>query len=215
MAIVIDEYTLTGIVFFLILAGRVINQQGGMQIVWWRIWGTRWFMRVEKQPDGTAVRKAYKWKGRVKEHSLPMYEHNGKDWFVGTAKETVRVYGGPQWVYNYNDSRPLPLEHLEMKMVEVEEKQKNPDGSETTVKSLKPMVIAGAPIDPMLIHAGFENKSIEAFNHLSDKPRKLTWGILGFVITIILIVSIFNLVYTYYYGVNIACAIHAHGVNCT
>lgn len=214
MAIVIDEYTLIAIMFFLALGGHIVNQQGGLQIVLWRIRGVPWFLHTQIGPDGNTIRKPLKMK-IVKTHSLPSYEFQGKTWFTGGAQETARVYGGPQWLYNYNDARPVPRYHVQTKMVEVEEKQKNPDGSETTIKTIKPVVIAGKPIDPMLIHSAFENKSIEAFNHLSDKPKKFTWGIFAFVITIILIVSIFNLVYSYYYGVNIACAVHAHGVNCT
>lgn len=244
MAIVLDESSFIALLALLAFVGITINQQGGIRIVLWRIRGQKWFMRVEKQPDGSAIRKAYKWKGRVQEHSQPRYEHNGKDWFVGGPTETVRVFGGPQWVYNYNDARPLPLEHIKFQMVETEEKIKDPDqavdqmieetvkdengndkiikrivkktvpGIERTLKKMVPVIIAGKPIDPMLIHAAFQNKSIEAFNKLGDKPNKFRWGLLGFVIAVIFIITAFNLLYTYYYGVNIACAVHAQGVQC-
>ena len=214
MAIVIDEYTLIAIIFVLAFASRIINQQGGAKIVMWRLRGVPWFLHTQIGPDGNTIRKPLPMK-IVKTHSLPSYEFQGKTWFTGGAQETARVFGGPQWLYNYNDARPVPRYHIAVKMVEVEEKQKNPDGSETTVKSMKPVVIAGKPIDGMLIHAAFENKSIEAFNHLSDKPKKFTWGVFGIIIALVLILSIVTAYYSYYFGVNIACAVHAHGVNCT
>jgi hypothetical protein len=178
MAVVIDETTLATIAILIVLTMIQIGKQGGPKIVMWRLRGVRWFMRVEKQPDGTAIRKAYNWK-RITTHSLPKYPHNGKDWFVGGPKETVRIFGGPQWVYNYNDSRPIPLE------------------------------IAGDPIDPTLIHSAFENKSIEAFNGLNKKPDKFRWGMFGFAIFLIIILAIINVWYGYYFGLNANCALHS------
>ena len=213
--VVIDEYTLAGIVAVLVIASRIVNSQGGAQIVLWRIRGVPWFLHTQIQPDGNTLRKALPMK-IVKTHSLPQYTFQGKTWFTGGAEETARVWGGPQWLYNYNDSRPVPRYHVRVKMVEVEETVKLADGTETKSKTMKPVVIAVKPIDPTLIHSAFENKSIEAFNKLSDKPAsKVKWGLLGFAIFVILILSAFSVLYTYYYGVNIACAVHAHGVNCT
>jgi hypothetical protein len=178
MAIVIDETTLATIAILIVLTMIQIGKQGGPKIVMWRLRGVRWFMRVEKQPDGTAIRNAYNWK-IIKTHSLPKYNVRGKDWFVGGPKETVRIFGGPQWVYNYNDSRPIPLE------------------------------IGGDPIDPTLIHSAFENKSIEAFNGLNKKVSVAKWGMFGFAIMLLVILAIINVWYGYYFGLNANCALHS------
>ena len=178
MAIVIDDTTLYALIIGVILTLIQIGKQGGPRIVMWRLLGTRWFMRVEKQPDGTAIRKAYPWK-IIKTHSLPSYNVRGKDWFVGGPKETLRIFGGPQWVYNYNDARPIPLE------------------------------IGGEPIDPTVIHSAFENKSIEAFNGLNKKPDKFRWGMFGFAILLIVILGIISVWYSYYFGLNANCALHS------
>jgi hypothetical protein len=183
MAFVIDDTTLYGLVFAVIITVLQIGKQGGPKIVFWRLLGIKWFMRVEKQPDGTAIRKAYNWKV-IKTHSLPSYNVRGKDYFVGGPRETVRIFGGPQWVYNYNDSRPLPLEHL--------------DYDKT-----------GGPIDPTVIHSAFENKSIEAFNQMSKKPDKFRWGMFGFAIMLIVILGIISVWYSYYFGINANCALHS------
>jgi len=181
--VVIDETTLASVAVFIILVMIQVGKQGGPKIVLWRLRGVRWFMRVEKQPDGTAIRKAYPWK-IITTHSLPSYKVGGKDWFVGGPKETLRIFGGPQWVYNYNDSRPLPLEHL--------------DYAKT-----------GGPIDPAVIHSAFENKSIEAFNGLNKKPDKFRWGMFGFAIMLIVILGIISVWYSYYFGLNANCALHS------
>jgi hypothetical protein len=178
MAIVLDDTSLATIVILVILAMVQVGKQGGPRIVIWRLLGTRWFMRVEKQPDGTAIRKAYNWK-IITTHSLPSYTVRGKTWFVGGPKETIRLFGGPQWVYNYNDARPLPLEH------------------------------GGDPIDPTLIHSAFENKSIEAFNGLNKKASVAKWGMFGFAILLIVILGIISVYYSYYFGVNANCALHS------
>lgn len=213
MAVVIDEYTFYTALFLLLIAGRTVNSQGGALIVFWRIIGRKWFLHTQIGPDGNTTRKALPMK-IVKTHSVPTYEFQGKEWFVGGEDETARIYGGPQWVYRYNDARPLPLRQIESKMVEVKEKMKEADGTEREVTKMVPMVVAGKPIDPTLINAAWRNKSIEAFNKLGDKPNKFRWGLLGFVIAVIFIITAFNLLYTYYYGVNIACAVHAQGVQC-
>jgi len=135
-------------------------------------------MRVEKQPDSNAIRKALPWKV-IRTHSIPSYTYKGKDWFVGGPRETVRVYGGPQWVYNYNDSRPIVLEQT------------------------------GDPIDPTVIHSAFENKSIEAFNHLNEKKSKFSWGMMGIAIVLIILLAGISAYYSYYFGINNACAVHS------
>jgi hypothetical protein len=182
--VVIDVTTFYVFGFLLVMALITINRQGGFKIVTWRIMGIRWFMRVEKQPDGTAKRSAHRWKGLVKEHSIPSYSLGEKTWFVGDEKSTVRVFGGPQWVYKYNDSRPILLEH------------------------------EGDAIDPAVIHSAFENKSIEAFNGLNRKPDRFRWGMMGLAIIIIVILSALSAYYSYYFGINNACAVHAHGIAC-
>jgi hypothetical protein len=178
MTIEIDPTYIAVALVILIIGSQQVNKQGGPKIVLWRLLGIRWFMRVERQPDGGAIRQSFRWKGTVKTHSLPSYSANGKDWFVGGPKETVRVCGGPQWVYNYNDARPLPLEH------------------------------GGDPIDPTLIHSAFENKSIEAFNKLNEKPQKFKWGMMALAIVLTLIFAGLSVYYTYYFGYNINCALH-------
>src|SRR5437667_331563 len=183
MAFVIDETTFYAFVTIVIIAIVQIGKQGGPKIVYWRLRGVKWFMRVEKQPDGSAIRKAYNWK-IIKTHSLPSYTVRDKTWFVGGPKETVRVFGGPQWVYNYNDARPVPLEHLDYEKT-------------------------GGPIDPTLIHSAFENKSIEAFNGLNKKTSRTTWGMFGFAIVLIVMLGIITAWYSYYFGINANCALHS------
>ena len=187
MPIVIDETTLYIIAFIVIVALMHVNKQGGPKIVMWRILGIKGFLRVERQPDGSAIRDVKKWK-IIKTHSLPSYNVRGKDWFVGGPRETVRVFGMPQWVYNYNDSRPLSLEQGHM------------EGTTW---------VPAEPIDPTLIHTAFENKSIEAFNGLTKKPDKFRWGMFGFAIMLIVILGIISVWYSYYFGLNANCALHS------
>ena len=178
MAIQIDETTLYGLLGGLIILSKIIGSQGGAKIVFWRLLGTRWFMRTEIAADGNALRVPLKMK-LVKSHSIPMYTYKGKDRFTGGPDQTARVYGAPNWVYRYDDARPLPLKQQ------------------------------GEIIDPTLIHSAFENKSIEAFNGLNKKPDKFRWGMFGFAIMLIVILGIISVWYSYYFGLNANCALHS------
>lgn len=176
MALVIDEQTFYATILLLIIVNRIVATQGGFRIVFWRIRGVKWFMRTEVTPDNNAVRKALKMK-IVKTHSPPMYEYNGKEWFTGGPDETARLYGAPNWVYRYDDARPLPLKHK------------------------------GDPIDPTLIHSAFQNQSIEKFNRLGQpKTRKPTASI-AILVILILAVGFLTIYYTWYFGYNANCAL--------
>ena len=178
MTIVIDPTYIAVALPAWIIINQQIGKQGGMKIVLWRVLGIRWFQRAERQPDGSIIRGAYRWK-IIKTHSLPSYTIKGKTWFVGGPKESGRVFGAPQWVYNYNDARPVPLEHT------------------------------GDPIDPTLIHSAFQNKSIEAFNKLNEKPATFKWGMMALAIILTMIFAGLAVYYTYYFGYNANCALHS------
>ena len=111
------------------------------------------------------------------------------------------------------------MEHIRIVDHEIEQiiKEKQADGTtkETTQRRIVPVVVAGAPIDPLLIDSAFETKIIEDFNDLGKPPpSKLKWGMMGFAILLIIILGIISIYYSYYFGINTACAVHAHGVNC-
>jgi hypothetical protein len=210
--VVIDAgYIYLSLFMLWIIATRIVNTNGGFKIVAWRLLGIRAFLRVVRQADGTAVRSAHRWKGFVKGTILQYYTPKGEPtYFIGGPKESVRVFGLPQYVYNYNDSRPLPLEHVETVMREVEVQVKSNDGSIRTEKQSRPVVVAGKPIDPLLIHAFATNRSIEQFNRFSDKPQsKVKWGFYGLIIGLIFILAIINVYYSYLFGINMNCAVHS------
>jgi len=144
-------------------------------------------MRTEIAPDGNALRVPLKMK-MVKSHSIPMYTYKGKAWFTGGPNQTARVYGAPNWVYAYNDAAPLALTPGQYK-----------DGKWTSVE----------PFDPTVINSAFENKSIEAFNHLNAKQSKFSWGMMGLAIVLIILLAGISAYYSYYFGINNACAVHS------
>lgn len=223
MAIVVDETTFYTAVFIILALVITVGKNGGPKVVLYRVLGVSAFFRAEKQPDGTARRSFHRMK-IVTTGILPRYNLKSRDgqirtWFAGRANETIRVFGYPQWVYNHNDARPLPMEHVKVVDKEIEQtvREKQSDGTtkEVIQKRVVPVVVAGAPIDGLLIHSGFETKVIEEFNELG-KPQqsRFKWGMMAFVLLFILILSGLAVYYSYYFGINTACAVHAHGVNC-
>ena len=208
--IVIDPNIIIGVFIFLLFVNRIVNTNGGFKIVLWRLFGVRGFIRVERQADGSAIRGTFRWSKHVKGSVLQYYlTKNGKGWLVGKPEETVRVFGLPQFVYNYNDARPLPLEQVQTVEKEVEVEVKDADGTTTTQRQKRAIIVAGKPIDPLLIHAFATNKSIAEFNQFSDpNARKVRWGYMALVIGLIFVLAALNVYYSYLFGVNANCALH-------
>jgi hypothetical protein len=186
--------------------------QGGPKVVFYRTFGIKWFMRTEATPERKAKRTIHRM-SIVHTHSLPSYElgkgANKKTWFAGGPEETIWVWGGPNWVYDYRDARPLPMRQTEHKMVETKVKVKSPDGTETEETRIVPMIIAGKPIDPVVIHTAFTNRVIEAFNRVGQKTgMSKGQGALLAVSVLTLLAVIGVAFWTYYFGVNINCFAH-------
>ena len=175
MAIEIDATTFYAGILLLVITMSIVNKQGGIKIVSWRIRGKRGFLITMIEPDKKVLRKPLPMK--IVHNSTPRFTFDGGEYFTGGPDETAYAFGMPNWVYVREDSRPLPL-------------------------SFK-----GEAMSATKIHAAFDDDAIERFNGLKQKKgpnQKLMMYLLIFV----LILTAASAMYSYYYGLNVNCALH-------
>ena len=168
--------------------GKIISRFGGMKIALYRARGVEFFSYVLKSPSHE--RKTYTRKMSDLEHHSPLgfEDKNGGLRFWPEADKlddyTDRWFGGPLVEYLEDDARPMPISKH--------------DGLLMTAQVL---------IKP------YKNKSASDLNRIGTKiPKIQTIGTL--LIFFLLLAQAAALYYQLYYGQNIACAVHAHGVNC-
>ena len=109
MAIEIEATTFYALVFLLIITMSIVNKQGGIKIVSWRIRGKRGFLITMIEPDKKVLRKPLPMK--IVHNSTPRFTFDGGEYFTGGPDETAYAFGMPNWVYMRGDSRPLKLVH--------------------------------------------------------------------------------------------------------
>jgi hypothetical protein len=115
---------------------------------------------------------------KIVHNSTPRFTFGEGEYFTGGPDETAYAFGMPNWVYMRGDSRPLKLQHT------------------------------GELMSASKIHAAFQDDAIERFNGLKLKKSKVNDKLLMYLMIFILILSAASAMYSYYYGLNINCAVH-------
>jgi len=115
---------------------------------------------------------------KIVHNSTPRFTFDGGEYFTGGPEETAYAFGMPNWVYMRGDSRPLKLQHT------------------------------GELMSASKIHAAFNDDAIERFNGLKQKKSAFNAKTLTYLMIFILIISAASAMYSYYYGLNVNCALH-------
>src|SRR5438552_6566096 len=115
---------------------------------------------------------------KIVHNSTPRFTFHGGEYFTGGPDETAYAFGMPNWVYMRGDSRPLKLAHM------------------------------GELMSASKIHSAFEDDAIERFNGLKQKKSVFQSKLLLYLLIFVLILSAASAMYSYYYGLNVNCALH-------
>lgn len=99
--------------------------------------------------------------------------------------------GAPSSLYNWDDARPIPV-----------------FGREPDALAADGRLVPKAKIPPMLVHRAYVNDFLERRHKLNIKQGNLKWGIFGFLIALAVIFDFAILFYSYYFGINVNCALH-------
>ena len=115
---------------------------------------------------------------KIVHNSTPRFSYDGAEYFTGGPDETAYAFGMPNWVYERGDSRPLKLQHT------------------------------GEMMNATKIHSAFTDDAIERFNGLKQKKSVFQSKLMMYLIIFVLILSAASAMYSYYYGLNVNCALH-------
>src|SRR6266571_892958 len=115
------------------------------------------------------------------------------EYFVPTRGEEMfnNPHGAPAGLWNWDDVRPIPI-----------------FGREPDVVTASGVLVPKAKVDPMLVHAAYSNDALERRHKLNVKSGNLKWGLFGTILLLSFILSFAAVFYTYYFGVNVNCALH-------
>jgi hypothetical protein len=115
------------------------------------------------------------------------------EYFVPTRGDEMfdNPNGAPAAIYNWDDCRPIPV-----------------FGREPDALAADGKLVPKAKIDPMLVHQAYKNDFLERRHRLNIRQGNLKWGIFGFLIAITVILAFTSVFYTYYFGINVNCALH-------
>src|SRR5437867_2069152 len=94
-------------------------------------------------------------------------------------------------IWNRDDVRPIPI-----------------FGREPDVVTASGVLVPKAKVDPMLVHAAYSNDALERRHKLNVKTGNLKWGLFGTILLLSFILSFAAVFYTYYFGINVNCALH-------
>lgn len=195
MAIVIPDWGIYFVIVFW-LVGKTVARFGGLKIAIWRARGIQFFSYVIKNPNHD--RKTYTRKTKdLTFHSPLGFEHlkEGGLYFwptkdvipqgASTEDYIDRWFGGPLLEFREGDARPMPISKSD-----------------------------GALMSPRDLIKPYKNKSAADLNRIGQ-PKSKIQQISTLLLFVSLIAQASIIYYLLFYGQNIACAVHAHGVTCT
>jgi hypothetical protein len=115
------------------------------------------------------------------------------EYFLPTREEEMfnNPHGAPASIHDWSDCRPLVL-----------------FGQEPDALGADGKLIKKAKADPFLVHNAYKNDFLERRHKLNIKQGNLKWGVFGFLIAVTVILAFASVFYTYYFGVNVNCALH-------
>lgn len=194
MAVIIPDWALYAVIVLWII-GTILRRFGGPRIAIYRARGVTFFTYAMKNANHD--RKIHT--KRMKEltfHSPLGFEHSDGGLYFWPTVEVLptgaspdnyidRWYGGPFLEYREGDARPMPIAKAD-----------------------------GQLMPSNLLIKPYKNKSSADLNRIgtpTGRIEKLA-RLLQFIEIIALVVIIY---YELVYGQSIACAVHAHGFNCT
>jgi len=188
-----------GVAFlFYFFLNAIWNRMGGWPEAWYRVRGItyrqfyvilpnrrigRYLMKESQLKIGSAAR------GEIQ---IGAKDKTG-EYFVPTRGEEMfnNPHGAPAGLWNWDDVRPIPI-----------------FGREPDVVTASGVLVPKAKVDPMLVHAAYSNDALERRHKLNVKTGNLKWGLFGTLLLFSFILSFAAVFYTYYFGINVNCALH-------
>jgi len=192
---VIAFFTIDVIPWILLFA---VQRSGGPKEAWYRLRNIPYFQAYILNELDKVERRLVKLKD-FHHSSAAHITVPGRGDYMTPANSDERFlnpHSAPAGFYNWEDARPIPVHGRE------------PDINKNGVLVHKPKC------PPMNVHAAYKDDRIEQLHKINVKTSKLRWGLYGLAILLTLVGVIITAYYSYYFGVNIACAVHAHNVAC-
>lgn len=173
------------------------NRLGGWPEAWYRVTGTTYrqlYVFLPNRRIGRFLKKESELKvGSAARAELQITKEKKGDFMIPTEGNEMfnNPAGAPASIYNWDDVRPIPI-----------------FGREPDANKADGTTVPKAKIDPFLIHKAYENDLLERRHKLNQKSSNVKWGIFGFLIALSVMLSFAAVFYTYYFGVNLNCALH-------
>jgi hypothetical protein len=173
------------------------NRAGGWPEAWWRVTNTayrQFYVILPNRRIGRPLVKESDLKiGSAARAQIQITKEKKGDYGVPTEGDEMfqNPHGAPASLHNWDDFRPIPV-----------------FGREPDANKADGTTIPKAKIDPFLIHKAYENDLLERRHKLNQKTSNLKWGVFGFLIVVAVMLAFASVFYTYYFGVNVNCALH-------
>jgi hypothetical protein len=192
---VIAFFTIDVIPWILLFA---VQRSGGPKEAWYRLRNIPYFQAYILNELDKVERRLVKLKD-FHHSSAAHIEVPGRGDY-GTPQNSderfLNPHSAPAGFYNWDDYRPIPVHGRE------------PDVTKNGVLVHKPKC------PPMTVHSAYKDDRIEQLHKINVKTTKWKWGFYGLAIFLTLLAAGLAAYYSYYFGINTACAVHAHNVNC-
>jgi len=184
MAVVLpDELIYVFITIYFI--GKITTRFGGIRISYYRARGIPFFSYCINGEAGDRKLKTKRTKALVHHSPLAFEDDQGglRFWPEDDKREDyiARYCGGAFIEYNWDDARPTPIRKHD-----------------------------GTLMDPQHIIKPFKNKSTTDLNRIGE-PKSKAQSILILLTFFVFLALLANIYYTYFFGQNIACAVHSRG----
>ncbi|HEX9240517.1 MAG TPA: hypothetical protein VF910_07700 [Candidatus Bathyarchaeia archaeon] len=187
-----------GIAFvFYFFANGIWNKLGAWPEGWYRIrqipYRQLYVFTPNRRIDRYLKRESELKIGSAARAELSITKDKTGEYFIPTRGDEMfdNPNGAPASLYNWDDVRPIPV-----------------FGREPDALAADGKLVPKAKIDPMLVHQAYKNDFLERRHKLNVHQSNLKWGLFGFLIAFTVILAFASLFYTYYFGVNVNCALH-------
>lgn len=177
------DYSTIYVLFAGYVAFKIWSRAGGWPIAWYRIRGVNYLQAYIIGATTKVERPTIRF-DRLEQHTPPSFKWQGGDYVLGdNDHKFANPYGAPAYLYNFDDSRPLPI-------------MKTPiDDKNNPLPKM----------DPLLVRAGYHNGNLEKLHGLTEKGHVARDS----VVVLLLVVGVMAAILSAWYSYNATCAVHS------